>query len=160
MATHLALVKAEYAYEAQAQEELTLIEDSLYYLLEAEDEESAAFHPVLFTLAVSLTRARTMSCRWHKVKLKTSPSSDDPPQVGLVPANYLVPAVAIGAATAVYAYEAQTEDELVRCLCELVPALADHIAGPRRSPRMSSSSSWRRTGTGRSSVALRKRKAV
>ena len=52
--------------------------------------------------------------RWFKVKLKASPTSTDPPQTGLVPANYVVPAQALHLVTALYAYGAQTEEELVR----------------------------------------------
>lgn len=37
---HLALVKAEYAYTSQTEDELELDEDALYYLLEDDDPES------------------------------------------------------------------------------------------------------------------------
>ncbi|KAG0148091.1 hypothetical protein CROQUDRAFT_75775 [Cronartium quercuum f. sp. fusiforme G11] len=85
---HLGLVKAEYAYASQTEDELELEEDALYYLLEDDDTE------------------------WHKVMLKTSPSSADPPRIGLVPATYVLPAPVIQSMTALYAYEAQTDDEL------------------------------------------------
>lgn len=86
--THLALVKAEYAYTPQTEDELELEEDALYYLLEDDDAE------------------------WHKVMLKTSPTSSDPPKIGLVPATYILPAPVLQIMTALYAYEAQTDDEL------------------------------------------------
>ncbi|KAI8456989.1 hypothetical protein BY996DRAFT_4578923 [Phakopsora pachyrhizi] len=85
---HLALVRAEYSYTPQTDDELELEEDGLYYLLEDDDPE------------------------WHKVKLKTTPTSPDPPKVGLVPANYIIPAPVIQSVVALYPYEAQTEDEL------------------------------------------------
>ncbi|KAH9823198.1 hypothetical protein DFH28DRAFT_881263 [Melampsora americana] len=86
--THLALVKAEYAYSPQTEDELELEEDAFYYLLEDDDAE------------------------WHKVMLKTSPTSSDPPKIGLVPATYILPAPVLQPMTALYAYEAQTDDEL------------------------------------------------
>ncbi|OAV99849.1 hypothetical protein PTTG_09264 [Puccinia triticina 1-1 BBBD Race 1] len=85
---HFALLRAEYAYTPQTDDEITLEEDMLYYLLDDSDPE------------------------WFKVKLKASPTSADPPQSGLAPANYVVPAPALRSVTALYAYEAQTEDEL------------------------------------------------
>lgn len=85
---HLALLKAEYAYSPQTDDEIPLEEDMLYYLLDDSDHE------------------------WFKVKFKASPTSTDPHQSGLVPANYVVPAQALRLVTALYAYEAQTEDEL------------------------------------------------
>lgn len=45
--------------------------------------------------------------------LKTSPSSNDPPKVGLVPATYILPPPIIRTMNALYAYEAQTDEELV-----------------------------------------------
>lgn len=44
--------------------------------------------------------------------LKTSPSSTDPPKIGLVPATYILPAPVLQPMLALYAYEAQTDDEL------------------------------------------------
>lgn len=41
---HLALVKAEYSYTPQTEDELELEEDALYYLLEDDDTESVPFH--------------------------------------------------------------------------------------------------------------------
>ncbi|KAA1095194.1 cytoskeletal protein binding protein [Puccinia graminis f. sp. tritici] len=86
---HLALLKAEYAYTPQTEDEIALEEEMLYYLLDDSDPD------------------------WFKVKLKASPASADPPQSGLVPANYVVPAQPLRLVTALYAYEAQTEDELI-----------------------------------------------
>ncbi|PLW16874.1 hypothetical protein PCANC_09449 [Puccinia coronata f. sp. avenae] len=85
---HLSLLKAEYAYSPQTDDEIPLEEDMLYYLLDDSDPE------------------------WFKVKLKVSPTSTEPPQSGLVPANYVVPAQALHLVTALYAYGAQTEEEL------------------------------------------------
>ncbi|KAI7965136.1 hypothetical protein MJO29_003234 [Puccinia striiformis f. sp. tritici] len=88
MAQHLRLLKAEYAYSPQTEDEIGLEEEMCYYLLDDSDPD------------------------WSKVKLKASPTSLDNPPSGLVPANYLLPAEPLHQVAALYAYEAQTEDEL------------------------------------------------
>ncbi|MBW0478828.1 hypothetical protein O181_018543 [Austropuccinia psidii MF-1] len=85
---HLALFKAEYAYTPQTDDEIALEEEALYYLLDDQDKD------------------------WHKVKLKTPPTSVDPSPIGLVPANYILPAPVLRPVVALYQYDAQTDDEL------------------------------------------------
>ncbi|GAA5924858.1 hypothetical protein JCM3775_005489 [Rhodotorula graminis] len=80
MATHLALSRVEFEYEAQTDDELSVYEDQLVFVLEDDDPD------------------------WHKVKVK-NPDPSAPAQVGLVPASYLVPVSAIRTTTALYDYE-------------------------------------------------------
>lgn len=87
--THLALLKAEYAYTPQTDDEMALEEDMYYYLLDDSDTE------------------------WFHVKVHSSSSTPGGhPQSGLVPANYVVPAQPLRLVTALYAYEAQADEEL------------------------------------------------
>lgn len=109
MATLLAVVKAEYDYQAQnvrtplylsarlcssqtspvQDEELTIKEDDLLYVLEDDDTE------------------------WWKVRVKTAPSDDahDAP-AGLVPAAYVSPLPPLAQVTSLYVYEPQNDEEL------------------------------------------------
>jgi hypothetical protein len=81
---------------------------------------SPSHEPLHITCAlVSGLMNFVLRLRWFKVKLKVSPTSTEPPQSGLVPANYVVPAQALHLVTALYAYGAQTEEELVSQPCSL-----------------------------------------
>lgn len=86
---YVQLAKALYDYEAQAEDELTLKEDDVLYILEADDPE------------------------WYKAKVKSGAGGpDDEGPVGLVPANYVEEAEPMRLSRALYAYAAQNEDEL------------------------------------------------
>jgi len=83
--SYISLVKAAYDYAATSDDELTIKEDSLYFLLDNSDPD------------------------WHKVRAKTD--DDDEPS-GLVPAAYLEEVSPISVAKAVYEYTATAAGEL------------------------------------------------
>jgi actin cytoskeleton-regulatory complex protein SLA1 len=83
--TYLSLVKAAYDYAAQSDDELTITEDSLYFVLDNSDSD------------------------WTKVRIK-SDQEEEP--AGLVPAAYLEVVEPISTAKALYDYEATGEGEL------------------------------------------------
>ncbi|PWN26743.1 hypothetical protein BDZ90DRAFT_232859 [Jaminaea rosea] len=86
---YVQLAKALYDYEAQAEDELTLKEDDVLYILEADDPE------------------------WYKAKLKSEGGADEQEgPVGLVPANYVEEAEPMRLSRALYDYAAQNDDEL------------------------------------------------
>ncbi|KAK3816515.1 MAG: SLA1 homology domain 1, SHD1-domain-containing protein [Benniella sp.] len=73
-------------YEAKTEEELTIKENDVLYILEDDDPG------------------------WWKAQLKTANPNDL--QVGLVPSNYVEPLPSIGAVLGLYSYQAATEEEL------------------------------------------------
>ncbi|KAF9360983.1 cytoskeletal protein binding protein [Mortierella sp. AD094] len=77
---------AQYDYDANTEEELTIKENDVLYIIEDDDPE------------------------WWKAKLKTA----DPNElhIGLVPSNYVEPLPASGTVVGLYQYEATTEEEL------------------------------------------------
>jgi hypothetical protein len=83
--TYLSLVKAAYDYTAQADDELTITENSLYFVLDNSDSD------------------------WTKVRVK---SDQEEESAGLVPAAYLEEVEPISTAKALYDYEATSEGEL------------------------------------------------
>ncbi|KDQ64469.1 hypothetical protein JAAARDRAFT_75108 [Jaapia argillacea MUCL 33604] len=88
MADHyLAVIKASYEYEPQAEDEIAVKEDQLLFLLEKVDDD------------------------WWKVKLKTDSQEDEGP-IGLVPSAYVEPAEPISTVKAIYDYEASSGGEL------------------------------------------------
>jgi len=89
MSVLLALCKAEYEYAASNDEELSIEENQLLYVLENDDPE------------------------WWKVKVKAPAGEyDENAPTGLVPASYLVPVEPLKQVKATYAYDPQTEEEL------------------------------------------------
>ncbi|KAI1306540.1 cytoskeletal protein binding protein [Mortierella claussenii] len=82
----LRVCQALYDYDANTEEELTIKENDVLYILEDDDPE------------------------WWKAKLKTV----DPNElhVGLVPSNYVEPLPASGNVVGLYKYDATTEEEL------------------------------------------------
>ncbi|KAI5478046.1 hypothetical protein MNV49_005509 [Pseudohyphozyma bogoriensis] len=76
---YLSLALVEFAYEATTDDELTVEENQLVYVLENDDPE------------------------WFKVKLKTS-TLTSPPSVGLVPASYLTSPPLLKSVVALYDY--------------------------------------------------------
>ncbi|KAG8888964.1 cytoskeletal protein binding protein [Tulasnella sp. 332] len=89
---HRDIVKAAYAYEAQAEDELSIKEEQLLYLLDHSDAD------------------------WSKVQahatLDALAESVEPQPSGLVPAAYTEPAVPLHRATALYDYEANGTGEV------------------------------------------------
>jgi len=88
---YLAVVKAEYEYAATNEEELSIAEEQLLYVLEDDDQD------------------------WWKVRVKQSPSSGASPAdapTGLVPAGYVVPVPPIKQVVAQYEYTATSEEEI------------------------------------------------
>ncbi|BGP47678.1 hypothetical protein JCM10450v2_003543 [Rhodotorula kratochvilovae] len=85
MATHLALARAEFDYAATTDDELSISEGDTLWVLEDDDDD------------------------WHKVKLKTADPSAAP-QIGLVPASYLVPVPAVRSTSALYDYAPARDD--------------------------------------------------
>ncbi|GAA5940102.1 cytoskeletal protein-binding protein SLA1 [Sporobolomyces koalae] len=85
MSVHLALAKVEFDYDAQTEDELTVREDEVVWVLEDDDPD------------------------WHKVKTKTSDPSAVP-QVGLVPASYITPSPAVRYSQALYDYVPARDD--------------------------------------------------
>ena len=84
----IGVYKALYAYTPQSNEELSIDENDILYLLEKSDVDD-----------------------WWTVKKRVvGPDADEP--VGLVPSNYIEPADYIGSATALYDYDRQTEEEV------------------------------------------------
>lgn len=88
MSLFLGVYKALYDYEAQNDEELSLSENDLLYLLEKSDIDD-----------------------WWKVKRRVVGSDAEEPE-GLVPSTYIEPAQLVGSAVALYDYDKQTEEEL------------------------------------------------
>ncbi|BGP15767.1 hypothetical protein JCM10213_007937 [Rhodosporidiobolus nylandii] len=84
-ATYRALAVAEFEYDAQTDDELSIQEGQTVWVLEDDDDD------------------------WHKVKLKTSDPSSA--AVGLVPASYLTPSPAVRTTTALYDYVPAVVDE-------------------------------------------------
>ncbi|GAA5877710.1 hypothetical protein JCM3774_006651 [Rhodotorula dairenensis] len=87
MATHLALARVEFEYQAQTEDEITVQEDQIVWVLEDDDPD------------------------WHKVKIKVADPATSAPQVGLVPASYLAPVAAIRSTTALYDYLPAVDEE-------------------------------------------------
>ncbi|GAA5830792.1 hypothetical protein JCM11251_001076 [Rhodosporidiobolus azoricus] len=85
-ATHLGLAVVEFEYEAQTEDEISIQEGQIVWVLEDDDDD------------------------WHKVKIKQSEPSSVP-QIGLVPASYLTPAPAVRTTTALYDYVPAVVDE-------------------------------------------------
>ncbi|CAX43430.1 cytoskeleton assembly control protein, putative [Candida dubliniensis CD36] len=88
---YIGVYKALYDYTAQAEEELSIKENDLLYLLEKSDIDD-----------------------WWKVKKRVVATGDeivDEPS-GLVPSTYIEEAPVIKTATALYDYDKQTEEEL------------------------------------------------
>ncbi|BGO99396.1 Actin cytoskeleton-regulatory complex protein SLA1 [Rhodotorula toruloides] len=83
--TYAGLARVEFEYEAQTEDELTVQEDQVVWVIEDDDDD------------------------WHKVKLKVSDPSTASP-AGLVPASYLAPVPALRTTTALYDY-APARDE-------------------------------------------------
>ncbi|KDQ13730.1 hypothetical protein BOTBODRAFT_133293 [Botryobasidium botryosum FD-172 SS1] len=83
----ISLVKANFDYTAQSDDELSIAEEQLLFLVENDDPE------------------------WWKVKVK-SDAGDNNGAVGLVPASYLEEAVPIFITKALYDYEASADGEL------------------------------------------------
>lgn len=83
--SYLSLVKAVYDYTATSEDELTIKEDGLYFLLDDSDPD------------------------WYKVRAK---SDDDDEPSGLVPSAYLEEAAPISTAKALYDYAATGDGEL------------------------------------------------
>ncbi|KAK4047017.1 hypothetical protein OIV83_005703 [Microbotryomycetes sp. JL201] len=77
--SHLAVARAEFAYEATTEDELTIEEEQLVWVLENDDAD------------------------WHKVKIKSADPAI-PGASGLVPASYLAPATPLRTVTALYDY--------------------------------------------------------
>lgn len=91
LSIYIGVYKALYDYTAQADEELTIQENDLLYLLEKSDIDE-----------------------WWKVKKRVIATGDevvDEPS-GLVPSTYIEEAPVIKTATALYDYEKQTDEEL------------------------------------------------
>ncbi|KAG7759121.1 hypothetical protein KL911_000258 [Ogataea haglerorum] len=84
----LGVYVALYDYQAQNDEELSIQENDLLYLLEKSDIDD-----------------------WWKVKKRVVDADVEEPS-GLVPSTYIEPAKVIGRATALYDYDKQTEEEL------------------------------------------------
>lgn len=83
--SYISLVKAAYDYVATSDDELTIKEGSLYFVLDSNDPD------------------------WHKVRGK---SDDDDEPSGLVPAAYLEEVKPVSVAKAVYDYTATATGEL------------------------------------------------
>ncbi|EJT97499.1 hypothetical protein DACRYDRAFT_119198 [Dacryopinax primogenitus] len=83
----LGVIKALYDYEAQSDDELTVKEDDILYLLDNSDSE------------------------WWKVRHKTDSSDDEGPS-GVVPATYVEEVQPVGIVKALYDYEANANGEL------------------------------------------------
>ncbi|KAG0222389.1 cytoskeletal protein binding protein [Actinomortierella wolfii] len=82
----LKVVVALYDYEANTEEELTIKENNVLYVLEDDDPE------------------------WWKAKLKTEDPNEN--KIGLIPSNYIEPLPEIGSVVGLYKYEATNEEEL------------------------------------------------
>lgn len=85
VSSYLALLKAAYDYTATSEDELSIKEDALYFLLDNSDPD------------------------WYKVRAK---SDDDDEPSGLVPAAYLEDVEPILVAKALYDYAATADGEL------------------------------------------------
>lgn len=85
VSSYLALLKAVYDYAATSEDELSIKEEGLYFLLDNSDPD------------------------WHKVRAK---SDDDDEPVGLVPAAYLEEVEPISVAKSLYDYAATADGEL------------------------------------------------
>ncbi|KAG8908104.1 cytoskeletal protein binding protein, partial [Tulasnella sp. 408] len=83
------VMKATYDYAATADDEVTVAEDQLLYLLENPEEKY-----------------------WAKVRVHAPPYSVSPTRVGLVPSSYIEPAPPMYRAIALYDYEADREGEI------------------------------------------------
>ncbi|KZT62262.1 hypothetical protein CALCODRAFT_490018 [Calocera cornea HHB12733] len=83
----VAVVKALYDYEAQSDDELSIKEDQILYVLDNADPE------------------------WWKVRHKTESSEDEGPS-GVVPASYVEEVEPVGIVKALYDYDANAEGEL------------------------------------------------
>ncbi|KAF9358706.1 cytoskeletal protein binding protein [Mortierella sp. NVP85] len=77
---------ALYDYQANTEDELTIKENDVLYILEDDNPD------------------------WWKARLKTADPNDL--HVGLVPSNYVEPLPSIGTVLGLYRYEAATEEEL------------------------------------------------
>lgn len=88
---YIGVYKALYDYQAQAEEELTIQQDDLLYLLEKLDIDD-----------------------WWKAKKRVLPAGDEEVEepVGLVPANYIEVAPVVKKCRGLYDYDKQTEEEL------------------------------------------------
>ncbi|KAG2175025.1 hypothetical protein INT43_006087, partial [Umbelopsis isabellina] len=84
---YIDVCRALYDYEAGSEDELSFKEDDILYILERDDED------------------------WYKAQLKLQQPDEIGP-VGLIPANYVSEAEALGAVSALYDYEAQQEEEV------------------------------------------------
>ncbi|KAF3934008.1 hypothetical protein ABW19_dt0210542 [Dactylella cylindrospora] len=84
----LGIYRAIYAYAPQTDEELSLKEGDLLYVLEKSTEDS-----------------------WWKAKKRASANDDEEP-VGLIPNNYIEEAAPVGKLRALYDYQRQTDEEL------------------------------------------------
>ncbi|KDE05187.1 hypothetical protein MVLG_04429 [Microbotryum lychnidis-dioicae p1A1 Lamole] len=84
--TYSSLRKAEFEYAATTEEELSVQEDQLVWVVEDDDPE------------------------WHKVKIKSSDSTAAP-QIGLVPASYLTSAPVLRVVRAMYDYSPALNEE-------------------------------------------------
>ncbi|KAF3987580.1 hypothetical protein FT663_04397 [Candidozyma haemuli var. vulneris] len=88
---YIGVYKALYDYPAQAEEELTIQQDDLLYLLEKSDIDD-----------------------WWKAKKRVLPVGDEEVEepLGLVPANYIEEAPVVKQCRGLYDYDKQTEEEL------------------------------------------------
>ncbi|CAM0140066.1 cytoskeletal protein binding protein [Umbelopsis sp. WA50703] len=84
---YIDVCRALYDYEAGSEDELSFKEDDILYILERDDDD------------------------WYKAQLKLQQPDEIGP-VGLIPANYVSEAEALGAVSAIYDYEAQQEEEV------------------------------------------------
>jgi hypothetical protein len=96
MSQYISLVKASYDYTASSEDELSIHEDQLYFLLDKSDPD------------------------WYKIQLKSD--NDDEPS-GLVPATYVEEVPPIATAIALYDYAATGAGELSISENELVYVL-------------------------------------
>ncbi|KIJ56862.1 hypothetical protein M422DRAFT_62777 [Sphaerobolus stellatus SS14] len=85
---YIAVLKAIYDYEPSAEDEVSLKEDQVVFLLERVDDE------------------------WWRVKHKTEATDEDNAASGLVPASYVEEVPAKSVAKAIYDYEAAAKGEL------------------------------------------------
>ena len=119
MSIYLALARVEFDYAAQTEEELSVVEDQLVWIIEDDDAESVPFNfrspahshsPSLPPLPPSTIRCADSlrSDRWFKVKLKAADSNGP---TGLVPASYLAPPTPLRTVTALYPYLPSRDDD-------------------------------------------------
>lgn len=82
---YLAVLKASYDYEPQSDEELTISEGQLLFLLERTDDEYVGLSGLLTDWLIG-----SLYYSWWKVKIKPDSQDEDSPS-GLVPSAYVEP---------------------------------------------------------------------